>query len=100
MKPGDGSFLDTEGERRLRLAELRAEHGGEWEESFLPGSFGCHELLDRTQLAAEMVEEWILSHPACVRERGWFALAAEAVTALQALYQEVGAVHLEAEEEG
>jgi hypothetical protein len=38
-------------------------------EEFLPGTFGCHELLDRTILLAEQVEKSILSHPACIQNR-------------------------------
>jgi hypothetical protein len=66
-------------------------------EDYKPGSFGCHELLDRTNLVADNLEEWILSHPACVQNAEWYALADRAVTALRELYQRIGAEHLEAE---
>jgi hypothetical protein len=64
-------------------------------EQYKPGSFGCHELLDRTSLAADFVERYVRSHPACVQDPDWFALAEQAVTALQELYQRVGAAHLD-----
>ena len=59
-----------------------------------PGSFGCHELLDRTHLLVEMVERQVASHAACVQNPEWFALANQAMTALNELYQAVGAEHL------
>jgi hypothetical protein len=42
-----------------------------------------------------MVERQVLTHPACARDRDWYALAEKAVLALQELYQRVGAAHLE-----
>jgi len=77
------------------LTELSIEHGLNWSDQYKPGSFGCHELLDRTLLAAEMVERQVLTHPAWARDREWYALAEKAVTALQELYQRVGAAHLD-----
>jgi len=52
-------------------------------------------LLDRTALAADIVERFIRSHPACIRNQEWFALAEQAAAALQELYQRIGASHLE-----
>ena len=66
-------------ERRQSLEELNAEHGPDWAEQYKPGSFGCHELLDRTMLVAEMVEQQLLEHPSCVLNREWYALADKAV---------------------
>jgi hypothetical protein len=74
---------------------MHADHGPHWAEQFKPGSFGCHELLDRTLMAAELVEQYVLSHPSCVQNREWFVLAEQAVSALQELYQRVGAEHLD-----
>jgi len=59
-----------------------------------PGSFGCHELLDRTAMLGDSVEEYILDHPSCVQNPEWYALADQAVTALRELYQRIGAEHL------
>ena len=86
---------DTEQERQHLADELLADHGPHWAEQYKPGSFGCHELLDRTSLVADLVEQQVLSHPACVQNPDWFALAEQAVTALRELYQQVGAVHLD-----
>ena len=41
---------DSEQERKQLIDELVAEYGPNWSEEFKPGSFGCHELLDRTLL--------------------------------------------------
>jgi hypothetical protein len=88
---------DTEQERKQRLDELVAERGPDWLEQYKPGSFGCHELLDRTSTAGDFVEEIVLSHPACVQDAEWYALAEQAVTALRELYQRIGAKHLSEE---
>ncbi|MCS6925523.1 MAG: hypothetical protein NZ578_06435 [Candidatus Binatia bacterium] len=89
------SVLDREQERQHLAEELLADHGPHWKEQYKPGSFGCHELLDRTSLVADLVEQRVLSHPACVQNPDWFALAEQAVSALRELYQQVGAAHLD-----
>lgn len=86
---------DAKDERRRLIEELVAEHGPDWSERYRPGSFGCHELLDRTSLVGDMVERDILSHPACLQNQEWFALAERAVSALRELYQQIGAAHLD-----
>jgi len=90
---------DTEHERQQRAAELSAEHGPTWLEQYKPGSFGCHELLDRTSLLADTVEQYVLAHPGCVQNRQWYALAEQAVAALRELYQRIGAEHLDSGEQ-
>ncbi len=87
--------FDTEEERQGRIAEMEADYGPAWDDESRPGSFGCHELLDRTNLVANNLEEWILSHPACVQNAEWYALAERAASALRELYQRIGADHLE-----
>ena len=86
---------DTEQERQQLLDELAADHGPQWGEQYAQGSFGCHELLDRTAFAADIVERYVRTHPACVQNREWFALAKQAVAVLQELYQRIGAAHLD-----
>ena len=66
---------DTEDERQQLHDELAADHGPDWAAQYAPGSFGCHELLDRTALAADIVERYVRTHPACVQNQEWFALA-------------------------
>ncbi len=78
----------AEQDRQERAAELNAENGANWAEDYRPGTFGCHELLDRTSLLANNLEEYVLSHPACVAHAEWYALADQAATALQELYQQ------------
>ena len=86
--------IGVENERRKRIDELTAEQGADWEVRYQPGSFGCHELLDRTCLLADQLENTILAHPSCIRDPQWYALAARAVEDLRELYQRVGSEHL------
>lgn len=85
----------AEHERQQLLDELTADHGPHWAEQYGAGSFGCHELLDRTALAADLVERYVRTHPACVQNPEWFALAEQAAVALHELYQRIGATHLD-----
>ncbi len=85
--------IDRERERREMMRELAADDA-HWQENSKPGSFGCHELLDRTALASTLVEQHILAHAACVQNPEWYELADQAATALAELYQRIGAEHL------
>lgn len=86
---------DRERDRKELLRELKTDNGPDWSEQYKPGSYGCHELLDRTLMMAEMVEEHVLSHPACALDPEWYALPDKAAMALHELYQRIGAKHLE-----
>lgn len=88
---------EVEAERLARLAELvdvsdPAEHG-----RFLPGSFGCHELLDRTALTQQAIDDWLLGHPACLSRAEWYRLALSAHEALNELYRQVSEAHIPVE---
>jgi hypothetical protein len=83
-----------EEERLRKIQELIAELGQDWAAGFEPGSQGCHELLDRTNLIADNVEQYILAHPACVQNPEWYALAEQAVSVMRDLYQRIGGEHL------
>ena len=85
---------------RLEKAAEFAEDEKDWAEQYQPGSFGCHELLDRTAMFAAMVEQEIQTHPACVAHPDWYLLAEQAAGALRELYQRIGAEHLAADEPG
>lgn len=63
------------------------------EEDFTPGSFGCHEALDRCALLAELVEDFS-EHSAIAANGEWQAKAKEAAEALASLYQSIGSLHL------
>jgi hypothetical protein len=89
----------VEQDRLERLADVSGGRDPGWRLRFAPGSFGCHELLDRTSLATNMVDEWVLSHPACLTHPEWFALARTALDALNELYQRVGEAHLDDREQ-
>lgn len=91
------NYDEVEKIRQQLADELDADSDGDWRHDYRPGSFGCHELLDRTALLAAMLEEHLLTHPACVANPDWYALADQAATILHELYQQVGKVHLEAE---
>src|SRR5688572_13773353 len=85
--------------RQQRIDELTADHGPDWAEDQQPGSFGCHELLDRTALVMDLAERSLLEHPACIANEDWYRLAEQAVDALNELYQRVGKEHLTADGE-
>ena len=80
-------------EREDKAAELDAEYGAGWVRENAPGSFGCHELLDRTAMFADAVERYIVDHPACIANSDWYLLADAAAASLRELYQLVGAAH-------
>jgi len=84
---------DAEKARKRTLSELDAEYGPDWSQHNAPGSFGCHELLDRANLIGDLVEESLLNHPACIRNPEWFAMAYQAVDLLRELYQRIGQDH-------
>ncbi len=87
----------TEENRRELMDRIEQECGPNWATNHLPGSLGCHELLDRTSVIANLVEAHVLAHPACVQNAEWYELAERAVDALNELYQRVGAEHLSRE---
>ena len=82
------------------LAAVAAEQEPGWEIRYGPGSFGCHELLDRVMLLGDLVEGQVLEHPSCALQAEWHHLAVQAVEALRELYQRIGAEHLAAEDAG
>jgi hypothetical protein len=88
--------LYTDDDRQQLIDELRAEHGENWAEGNKPGTFGCHELLDRVSLLTNMLDDVLLTHPALAQNPAWYALAGQAASVLQELYQRVGAEHLDA----
>jgi hypothetical protein len=83
-----------EGDRLRRIGRLVEEAGADWSAAFRPGTFGCHELLDRTSALADQVERQIVDHPSVLLDPEWFALADAALSALHDLYQRVGDAHL------
>src|SRR2546430_2055552 len=94
MTPDKKGEDEVEQDRLRRIHELAAESGEGWADGFLPGTSGCHELLDRTALLSDLLERYILDHPACVANPAWYRLAEQAAAALCELYQQVGAEHL------
>ena len=90
----DRVLSSVEKDRAEQESEFAAEHGPDWREPFAPGTFGGHELLDRLGLVSKLVDDAIVSHPACVQNPEWYALARRASEALADLYQQVGAEQL------
>jgi len=84
---------EIEAIRQEYIDEMKAD--GESSDEFIAGSYGCHELLDRTAMLMKTVDQYVLGHPACANNKEWFALAYRAVDALNELYQRVGVDHLE-----
>jgi hypothetical protein len=91
---------EVEQDRLRRADELAAESGDRWADEFRPGTAGCHELLDRTALFSDMLQQHILDHPACIANPAWYRLAEQAAAALCELYQQVGAEHLASDTHG
>ncbi|MFO0892803.1 MAG: hypothetical protein U0790_27140 [Isosphaeraceae bacterium] len=85
---------EVEAERLARLAEFEDLGAPESRDRFVPGSFGCHELLDRTALLANSVEEWLLGHPACLSHPDWYRLAQGAFATLDELYRRIADAHI------
>lgn len=94
MSKDQAGAIEEERQQLLRQLSEDAEAG--WLEQFKPGSAGCHELLDRTNLLADLLEQHVLSHPACVQNIEWFRFASEALEKLRDLYQRIGEKHLDA----
>ena len=61
------------------------------------GSTGCHELLDRTSMLADMVEGYLVNRPSGKTQPEWHRLAENAAAAIRELHQQVGSEHLSAE---
>jgi hypothetical protein len=85
---------EVEQDRQQILNEAAEDNAPNWSDQFQPGSFGCHELLDRTALVSDLLQRYVLTHPACAINPNWYALADQAATALCELYQQIGAAHL------
>lgn len=64
-------------------------------EGFGPGTYGCHEAMHMASFLAEAVNEQLVEHRAIAANQEWSALARSATETLMALYQKIGAEHLE-----
>lgn len=62
-------------------------------DGFKPGSYGCHEALDRCSLLAGLVDEFA-EHDAIRLNEKWHRDATLAAKLLADLYQSIGSVHL------
>jgi hypothetical protein len=83
--------MNLEVDRKQKLAEAREDPGqGTVEERFGPGSFGYHELLDRTFLLMDNWESFIATHPATLLDPERYRKAREIADAMADFYQFVG----------
>jgi hypothetical protein len=89
---------DPQARRERELGCLDVESGDAWRQGHEPGTYGCHELLDRLALVANNLDDWVVSHPACLMNPDWYASAASALDTLWDLYQRVGDAHLDGED--
>ena len=62
-------------------------------DDYSPGTFGCHEALDRCELLTQLVGD-LGAHPAIRLNPDWEAKVIQAESILADLYQEIGRVHL------
>jgi hypothetical protein len=84
-------------ELRQELIAARGDSEAELQASDAPGSFGCHEALHMASVLSSTVDRELLEHGAILARPEWFALANQAVEALFALYQAIGAEHMPAD---
>lgn len=95
MSTDQHDLNEIEARRQEAIAEMSAIDGSACLDAYRPGTFGCHELMDRVHLICSMFQQHVLEHPACTQNSEWYRLADAAVEAMEALYQEVGASHLD-----
>lgn len=60
-----------------------------------PGTHGCHELLDRVSIILSNFNDFVEGHPALANDPQWSTLVDDIASRLMALYQSIGAEHLE-----
>ena len=86
--------MDWEAERQSLLAEARdscpLDEGETLEERFGPGSFGYHELLDRSYLLLSNWEEFVTAHPTTLIDPVRYRKAQEIAEAMAEFYSLVG----------
>jgi hypothetical protein len=74
--------------------DLLKELGDDERDRWTPGSFGCHELLDRIHIMTNQFESLVVQHNSCILQPEWFHEACRIRDQIDALYQKVGAIHL------
>jgi hypothetical protein len=83
--------MNLEVDRKQKLAEAREDLAlGTVEERYGPGSFGYHELLDRTFLLMDNWESFIATHQATLLDPERYRKAREIADAMADFYQLVG----------
>jgi excinuclease UvrABC ATPase subunit len=59
-----------------------------------PGTFGCHEAMHTASLIMEMIDRDLCDHPSIEQNEDWRKLAKNARSIVFDLYQAIGAAHL------
>lgn len=60
---------------------------------FVPGSYGCHEALDRVHMFVNMLDSNLADHPSIKMNDEWLGMVENAIEILADLYQKIGAKH-------
>jgi len=86
--------------RLERLADILQDHPyldlESLNETFAPGTFGCHEALHATSMVTVTINDQLLGHAAIAANPEWFKLAQSAFDSLIALYHAIGSEHFPA----
>jgi hypothetical protein len=82
---------EIEEQRQQRLAEIA--ESGLGIDGFVPGSLGFHEALHTASIQMETFEQYVLEHPAVVRDPELYAEAHLVFTRLFDFYQALGTKH-------
>jgi ClpX C4-type zinc finger len=62
-----------------------------------PGSFGCHEALHLAKVFGEIIDRYLVAHPAIRWNPDWNTSATKIVQALRDLHQSISSQHFDAE---
>jgi hypothetical protein len=81
------------GERRKEEASAGPERPS-LEETFGPGSFGCHEAMHVTDLVVDLIERQLVQHSAVILNPFWYAQVREAQALLYRAYSAAAAEHM------
>lgn len=87
-----------EGDISRALIEGINEHGSDFQlkERFKPGSYGCHEAIDRCDTVIDLIEDRLLSHPSIYLNQELYRKMRIAQQFLTDCYEELFTIHDEA----
>lgn len=85
---------EREDDRLEQLEECKESYGEDFEETFKPGSFGFHELIDRASIMAN-IWDYVAEHPSCISDPDLYKDAQEIQMAIADFYQKAALKHLD-----